>query len=134
MKDTFYFPHDYEPTSDPKITAMLGDYGATGYGLYWRIVEMLHSNEEHRLPKEQYLFKALSNQLAIDVNQIIKFVNDCVSVYKLFESDDEFFFSNRVFKNIDKREKIVEQRSIAGKASALKKAEQKLRENSSFLD
>ena len=132
MKDTFYFPHDSEPTSDPKIIAMLGDYGATGYGLYWRIVEMLHSNENNALPKEKYIYKALSCQMATPVEQIEQFVEDCLTVYKLFEGDDNCFFSGRVLRNIDLRNKSIEQRSLAGKKSAQKRAEQKLENESDF--
>lgn len=102
---------------------MLGDYGATGYGLYWRIVEMLHSNDEHTLPKEQYLFKALSRQLDVSIDQVTKFIEDCITIYKLFESDDVIFYSNRVLRNIEAMEKIKEQRSEAGRISALKRLE-----------
>ena len=41
-KETFYFQHDYEPTSDPKMQALVGEYGAAGYGVSWSIIEMLH--------------------------------------------------------------------------------------------
>ena len=57
---------------------MLGDYGATGYGLYWRIVEMLHSNENHALSKEKYIYIALSCQMSTPVEQIEQFVKDCL--------------------------------------------------------
>jgi hypothetical protein len=123
MKDTFYFPHDYEPTSDPKMIAMLGDYGATGYGLYWRIVEMLHSSETHTLLKEDYIYVALSKQMSTPVEQVRVFVEDCVNIYKLFDGDDDQFLSNRVMKNIEKRKSISEMRSKAGKISAQKREE-----------
>lgn len=123
MKDTFYFPHDYEPTSDPKMIAMIGGYGATGYGLYWRIVEMLHSSETHTLLKEDYIYVALSKQMSIPVEQVRVFVEDCVNIYKLFDGDDDQFLSNRVMKNIEKRKSISEMRSKAGKISAQKREE-----------
>lgn len=132
MKDTYYFPHDYEPTSDPKMCAMIGEYGATGYGLYWRIVEMLHSNEQHTLPKEQYLYLSLSKQMSTSVEQVLRFIDDCIGVYKLFDSDDVCFYSNRVLKNIDFREHIKKVRSDAGKVSAQKKAEQKFKNSGEF--
>jgi hypothetical protein len=53
-------------------------------------------------------------------------------VYKLFEGDDNCFFSGRVLRNIDLRNKSIEQRSLAGKKSAQKRAEQKLENESDF--
>ena len=46
MKNTkYYFAHDYEAASDPKILCMLSDYGGEGYGLYWRLIEALCQSE-----------------------------------------------------------------------------------------
>ena len=56
-KETFYFPHDYDPTGDPKMQALLGEFGGCGYGVFWRIIEMLHSDSSHKLPlKTIYIF------------------------------------------------------------------------------
>ena len=85
-KDTFWFPHDYEPTSDPKMQALVGQYKAEGYGLYWRIVEMLHSDERHKLPHKKYIFLAIAKQMQANADYIEEFVNDCISVFELFIS------------------------------------------------
>jgi hypothetical protein len=116
-KDTFYFSHDYEPTADPKIQAMLGEFGAVGYGLYWRIVEMLHSDADHKLAKKQYIYIALSKQMSTSVEHVSAFVDKCVSVFELFVEDENFFWSERVLRNIEKRENISKKRSFAGKKS-----------------
>jgi len=113
-----YFSHDYNATLDPKIIALLGDYGAVGYGIYWRIVEMLHAEESHTLPLKDYIYKALAQQMVTSVEQISTIINDCIDVYELFIKDDDFFYCQRVFDNIQKMEEIKEKRSKAGKISA----------------
>ena len=118
MKDTFYFSHDYEPTSDPKIQAMLGQFGAIGYGLYWRIIEMLHSDNEHKLKKKQYIYLALAQQMLTDVEQVTTFVEQCINVFELFESDQNNFWSDRVKRNIEIRNINSANKSKAGKISA----------------
>lgn len=118
MKESYYFQHDYEPTSDPKIQALIGRYGAVGYGLYWRIVEMLHTEEKHFLPKKKYIFLALAQQMLTSVEQIEQIVNDCCNLFELFEYDESNFWSKRVFNNLEKRSNISEKRSLAGKKSA----------------
>lgn len=114
-KDTFWFPHDYEPTGDPKIQALIGDFKAEGYGIYWRIVEMLHADTQHKLPLKRYIFLAIANQMQANVEQIEKLVEQCVKIYELFDSDGECFWINRVNRNIEKREEISKKRSEAGK-------------------
>jgi uncharacterized protein YdaU (DUF1376 family) len=113
-----YFSHDYNATLDPKIIALLGDYGAVGYGIYWRIIEMLHSENEHKLPLKEYIIRAIAKQMSTSVEQTSAFINDCINVYELFIEEDGNFYSKRVLENIEKMEEIKEKRSKAGKISA----------------
>lgn len=113
-----YFSHDYYATLDPKIIALLGDYGAIGYGIYWRIVEMLHAEESHTLPLKDYIYKALAKQMSTDVEQVSSIVRDCINIYDLFIACNDCFYSKRVNDNIQKMEEIKEKRSKAGKISA----------------
>ncbi|NLH45005.1 MAG: DUF4373 domain-containing protein, partial [Acholeplasmataceae bacterium] len=120
-KDTYYFPHDYEPTSDPKIQALIGEYGASGYGVYWRIVEMLHSDQTHKLPFKQYIFLAIAKQMLANAEQIQAIISYCIDTCELFHNDSEFFWSERVLKNIEERNKLSEIRAVAGRAGAIAK-------------
>ena len=113
-----YFSHDYNASLDPKIIALIGDYGAVGYGIYWRVVEMLHSENEHKLPLKEYIYRALAKQMVTSVEQISTIINDCINVYELFIKDNDFFYCQRVLDNIEVRTKISESRSKAGKISA----------------
>lgn len=124
MKDTFYFSHDYEPTSDPKIQALLGEHGAVGYGIYWRIIEMLHSDCNHKLPFKKYLFLAIAKQMLTSAEQIEAIIQQSINVYELFNSDAEYFWSNRVLRNFERRAELSEKRSVAGKAGAIAKQNQ----------
>lgn len=42
MKDTFYFPHDYNARGDEKIVKLIQSYGWEGYGIFWAIIERLY--------------------------------------------------------------------------------------------
>ena len=120
-KETFYFPHDYEPTSDPKIQALIGKHGSSGYGIYWRIIEMLHSDPDHKLQFKEYLFLAIAKQMLTNAEQIKSIIDYCIVPCELFISDDTCFWSNRVNDNISLRTQLSEKRSNAGKASAEKR-------------
>jgi len=118
MKDTYYFQHDYNPTSDPKVQALIGECGAVGYGIYWRIVEMLHEDELHKLQCKKYIYLALAKQMLTSVEQVESIIKNCIDTYELFKTDGDFFWSERVMRNIDKRTELSNKRSKAGKMSA----------------
>lgn len=118
MKDAYYFSHDYNPTSDPKVQALIGEYGAIGYGIYWRIVEMLHEDELHKLQCKKFIYIALAKQMLTSVEQVESIIKNCIDIYELFKSDNDFFWSERVMRNINKRTEISNKRSKAGKISA----------------
>lgn len=124
-KETFYFSHDYDPTGDPKISAMLSEHGGMGYGCYWRIIEMLHSDDTHRLPLKKYIFIAIAKQMLISVENIEFFIKTCINDYELFLSDGELFWSNRVDSNIGKRGEISLKRAQAGRLGGINKANAK---------
>lgn len=104
-KETYYFPHDYTPTDDPKIMGMVSQYGAAGYGLYWRIVEMLHVDPNHQLPTKQYLMLAIAKQMNSTPDFLLQFINDCVNIFELFEQDHDMIICKRVNRNIEDRER-----------------------------
>lgn len=121
-KDVYYFPHDYEPTADPKIQALLAEYGGLGYGVYWRLVEMMHSDSQHKLPMKDYVFIGLSKQMLVATKQISEIINYAINTAELFESDGNFFWSARVNGNIALRKDISIKRALAGKKGGKKRA------------
>ena len=114
-KETFYFPHDYDSTSDPKMQAFIGKYGGLGYGIFWRVVEMLHSNSDHKLPLKQYIFSAIAKQMLTSDEQMLEIIKYAIDYCELFESDQINFWSKRVDSNLKRRAEIAEKRSIAGR-------------------
>ena len=123
-KETFYFSHDYSCTNDPKIQALIGEFGASGYGIFWRVVELLHEDQEHRLYLKEYVYMAISSQLKESLEHIKKVIDYSVNVCELFQKNDNYIYSQRVMDNIGKREEIRLKRSKAGKRSAEVRSQQ----------
>lgn len=123
-KEAFYFPHDYEAIGDPKLQALVGEFGAVGYGVFWRIIEMLHSDQDHKLPLKQYIFIAIAKQMLTSAEQIEAIIKQNIEVYELFNSDGQYFWSDRVNRNFELRAQLSEKRAIAGRLGAI--AKQKL--------
>jgi hypothetical protein len=121
-KDTFYFSHDYSTTSDPKIQAFLSMFGASGYGVFWRIIEMLHEDQQNKLPLKKYIYTAIGFQLKVDPVEVEKMIHCLIDDCEILKSDDDYFYSERVLNNMEKRKSVIEKRSMAGKRSAEKRA------------
>jgi Domain of unknown function (DUF4373) len=120
-KNAYYFPHDFDPAGDPKMQAMLGSFGGMGYGIFWRIVEMLHADESHKLKLKKYIYEAIAKQMLTTPKQVEELIMYCIETAELFLTDGESIWSNRVFRNIDRRTSISEVRSEAGKRGAIAK-------------
>lgn len=132
LKDTFYFQHDYEPTSDPKIQALIKEYEWCGYGLYWRIVEMLHSDPNHKLPKKRFIFISLSNEKTTAA-AVEKLIDSCITDFELFESDGDLFWSKRVIRNIESREEKRLAKVESGRKGGLNSAKARVKQSEAEL-
>lgn len=130
-QDTLYFPHDYDPLRDPGLRMLVKKHGATGYAVFWRVVELLHQNSDHVLKFNNYIYEYIADELQLSSENVELVITDCVNGCKLLDANGDVFWSNRVFRNIEKRKSISEQRSKAGKASAeQRKIDREIAENS----
>lgn len=120
-KESYYFPHDYDAQNDPKLQALISEFKAEGYGIYWAIIEMLHKESDHKLPFKEYVFLAIAKQMLANAEQIKILLNYAIDECDLFEKKDGFFFSKRVLRNFEIRAKISQKRSIAGQKGAIAK-------------
>lgn len=143
----YYFSHDVNASSDPKIVAMISEYGMIAYAWWWIIIEKLASYEDYKLPLKRYTFIALDNALGIkneenltcvqhvfnknehvlEQNELCSmcsflFINSLISDYELLARDDEYFWSPSLTRRLElrkvKNEEIREKRRLAGIKSA----------------
>lgn len=110
MKDAYYFSHDANARHDPKIIKMISVYGMEGYGWYWVIIEMLREQDNYKLSiSDQMDFDVIVSQTYSDPENIIKYIDDCVKIFKLFKKSKKYLWSfsllNRMKKMKEKREK-----------------------------
>lgn len=140
-KDTYYFSHDVNASTDPKIVAMESEFGVISYAWWWKLIEKLASSEAYRLPFKKYTFIALDKELGVlnenerplnenerplnknehtffCSNKSFLFVNSLINEFELLECDDEYFWSPSLIRRQEERrskfEKKQEQRRLAG--------------------
>lgn len=95
MKDSFYFTHDFNARTDPKIKRLLVRYNMIGYGIFWSIIEDLYNNT-NVLPTE---YDSIAYDLHVDTDVVKSVVED----FGLFEIKDGFFHSKSVQRRLDDR-------------------------------
>ena len=121
-KDVYYFSHDSNALSDPKILSMRCDYGFESYGLYWAIIEMLRNESNYKLPLTKNTYRAIKMQTGTKIDNIEQFLKDCINEYVgesgngLFNSDGKNFWSESLLRRMEKYESIKEKRVAAANA------------------
>lgn len=107
MKESFYFPHDYDAQHDDKIIRLRWVHGWEGFWLYWAVIERLaiaggklHITD---LPP-----------MAFDMNYDPKKLEEIVTDFELFEVENDEFYSVRLLEHLAKRDDIKAKRQQAG--------------------
>jgi hypothetical protein len=121
MKHAFYFPHDDNAHSDPKIVELIGECGLAGLGFYWIIIEVLHQQEKGKITQEAFkyylsLYSSLLDKDRTSVEQVLS------KTGLLLKDDVGLVYSDRVLANKKYRDDLSAKRSFAGKKSAESRA------------
>lgn len=140
---SYYFSHDVDAFNDPKIVAMISEYGVIAYAWWWIIIEKLASYEDYKLPLKKYTFVALDNELGMKNEQnstcvehvfnknehvleqntfcsfcSFLFISALINDFELLACDDEYFWSPSLTRRFElrktKNEEISQKRRLAG--------------------
>lgn len=112
-KDAYFFSHDSNARNDPKILSMRCDHGMQGYGMYWVIVEYLREQEGYKLALDNTTCKALAMQMHSTTAEVEQFIQNCIDEYKLFTTDNAYFWADSLIRRMEKMESIREKRKAA---------------------
>lgn len=119
-KDAYYFSHDSNARTDPKILAMFSDYGVAGYGRWWILIEILREHENYMIKHSKCTWKALAMQMQYSADEVQKFINDCINEYELLKeikkNNDTYFYSESLMRRMGKLDDIKEKRVLAANA------------------
>lgn len=119
-KDAYYFSHDANAHTDPKILKLRMSLGWEGYGIYWAIIENLRCQENYSICESEFMFLTLS--LAIDEAKLKQVLSKCLEV-NLLEVVDSKVLSPSLLKRMEKADRIRKVRreigAKGGKAKAI---------------
>ena len=114
MKQGYYFPHFAQARHDRKIRRMEKELGLEGYAIYFKTLEILREQDGFRYPMDDI------DLLADEFNTSEQKIRVVICNYELFEIDEcNMFFSSKFNENMQPYLKMKEQRSLAGRSSAV---------------
>ncbi|MGV8136472.1 MAG: Lin1244/Lin1753 domain-containing protein [Mangrovibacterium sp.] len=116
-KESFYFPHDSNARNDDKLIAVRMKLGAEGYGIYFMILERLMEGTNYMSVKD---YNIIAFDLRVDTFKVKSVIED-FGLF-VFVEDDKYFYSESFNRRMIPLENIREQRRLAGKKSAEKRA------------
>ena len=123
-----YFSHDAGARNDTKLLNVRMKYGATGYGIYFMLLERMRLEEDYSQPTNY-------NVLAFDLHEPPEVIQAIVEDFDLFFFDDNHskFYSKSFNKRMEQVEAKSKRYSQAGKKGAKKRWENKEKKNSDAI-
>lgn len=122
LSETGWFPHDTDAITDQKIAALLQDFKAEGYGIFWHLTELMHAEKTGCLPYSNVTFKAIARNMSSSPELIKSIVDNCLNEYELYNREGDYFTSKRVQKNLQARRESTQKRAEAGRKGGQKTA------------
>lgn len=121
-----FFKHQVNALDDEKLFKLFRKEGMAGYGVWWRLLEMLGGVKEHRLQRdyEDIAFKMYHPDLA----ELIKRV---VEDYGLFKTNKEYFWNSSFMSQMEDLNARYQKRAAAGSKGGKRKAELKQSQSNS---
>jgi len=119
-KETYYFPHDSNARSDPKMVALKNDFGMEGIGIYWALIEILHEQKNGKIEKFPKLFDGLASEFKIKKEALLQAIEAMVKHFFLLQEDEKWIWSNRVIQNLEERKDKCRKKIEAGRLGGIK--------------
>lgn len=115
MKDTFYFPHDYNARGDEKIVSLLRKHGLEGYGAYWFLIEKLYESGGR--------IAADFDAIAYDLRAKTETVKSVATKFELFylTGSPRLLASKSVDRRLQERRERSQKASQSGKLGVVAK-------------
>lgn len=117
-KETYYFSHDSNARNDEKIVAVRMKYGAEGYGIYFMLLERIMESSNYMSVKD---YNIIAFDLRVDASKVKSIIED-FGLF-VFTEDGKYFYSESFNRRMVPLDNSREQRRLAGKKSAEKRAQ-----------
>ena len=115
-----FFKHQVNALDDEKLFKLFRKEGMAGYGVWWRLLEMLGGVKEHRLQRDyEYIaFKMYHPDLAELIQRVVE-------DYGLFKTNKDYFWNSSFTAQMEDLNTRYQKRAAAGSKGGKRKSELK---------
>ncbi len=125
-KDAYYFSHDANAFSDPKIQRLVMSHGIEGYAFFFICIEMMRNEKDYMIDNDA---DSIAYHMRIDVSNAQAMLKKCLSI-ALFDIDGDKLFSTSFLRRMESADKLRNKRIEAGrKGGKVSKAQAPLKQN-----
>lgn len=96
MKETYYFPHDYTASRDPKVLMLRSEFGIVGYALFFMVLESMAEEQDGKI--NRVAIGGLSVSYGVPKEELTKFIDYCIEI-TLFIEDETGIYSLRMLEH-----------------------------------
>ena len=121
MNQSEYISHNLNAHDDDKVVALIDTHTATGYGVYWVIIERMGTEPELRLADKPHVYISLARKCNVPVDTVKAVVESCIEFELFLRDDDGFFYSQSLRDRMKLREEAYDKKRRAGKNGAEKR-------------
>lgn len=98
------FRHPVQPLADDRISMLIAERGALGYGAYWMIIEALHREPSLQLPNTEIQLRKLAAHTGISLHDFSQLLQDLIEVYGLLALQADCLVSTVQYRRPPRRE------------------------------
>lgn len=121
-KESYWFSHDSDAASNPRLVALIDKYGFEGYGRWWRLLERLRSCDGYRYDTATpFAWAVLGKDLMLNADEAQAFVHDCVQYFGILQTEGQYLCSDSLTGRMEFWEKKRESLRARGKKGGLAK-------------
>lgn len=112
LSDSPWMPHDLDCTADPKFYPLISKFGGLAYAVFWRVNELLHQEPEHKLELSEPIIEGVCGLFKMEQEQVMQIIAYAIKC-GLYTREGEYIFSERVIRNITRRQAVADKRKEA---------------------
>ena len=123
-----YFRHDIGSLMDDKLNALVMEYGAEGYAVYYLAIEYLYRDQGEPLPPR--LIRRIASDLKLTPQRVTEILDYAASedCGQMLEKTEDGYISHRVIKALKAGEEERRKKSEGGKKGMAKRWPKKVSE------
>jgi hypothetical protein len=119
-RQRFFFPHEANVLNNFSLRSMFRKYGATGYGMWWLLVESLSRAAQYRIDiANDENIEDLCDYMRCDEDAVRAFIHECIHRYKLLHTDGQYIWSPQLTEDMEyweEKRRILSERGRKGAA------------------